>query len=210
MSAWLASDDVDSVKRQLKGAIADWSRAKYLVQHWQAMLWEAETHLYVGEGEDAWMRLARDERRYKASLISRVQLVRAWTLFIRGRSAVASLAGLDETDRRTRLRDARRARRRLGAEKMPWIDVLAAMLAASIASAVNDTAGAERELRHAITLAERAEMALHAAAARHRLGLLLGSESGKALVEEAETIMRARGVRVPARYAQMLVPGRFP
>jgi hypothetical protein len=202
---------VDAVKRQLRGAIAGWSRTKFLVQHWQAMLWEAETHLYVGEGEDAWTRLARDERRYKASLISRVQLVRAWTLFIRGRSAVASLTtGLDETDRRARLRDARRAQRRLAAENMPWIDVLAAMLAASIASAANDKAGAERALRHAIRLAERAEMALHAAAARHRLGLLLGSDSGKALLEEAETIMRARGVRVPARYAQMLVPGSWP
>jgi hypothetical protein len=208
-SAWLASDDVDAARRQLKGAIADWSRGRFLVQHWQAMLWEAETHLYVGNGEDAWMRLAQDELRYAASPIARIQLVRAWTFFIRGRSAIASLPRLDEAEHRTRLRAARRAQRGLAKEGMPWTDALAAILAASIASVANDTARAERELRHAITLAQRAEMALHAAAVRHRLGLLLGSESGKAFLEEAETIMRARGVRVPAGYAQMLVPGSW-
>jgi eukaryotic-like serine/threonine-protein kinase len=209
-AAWLASDDVDGVRRQLKGAIADWSRGRFLVQHWQAMLWEAETHLYVGDGEDAWQRLERDERRYEASWMGRIQLIRAWTLFIRGRSAVASLAGLEEADRDRRLREARGARRELNAEGMPWTDALAAMLGASIASASNDKAGAERELRQAVALAEGAEMALHAAAGRQRLGLLIGGESGKTMRAEAETAMRPRGVRVPMRYVQMLLPGTWP
>ena len=52
-------------------------------------------------------------------------------------------------------------------------------------------------------------MNLHAAAARHRLGLLLGGNQGAAMVDEAEEAMKARGVRVPERYAQMLVPGTW-
>jgi hypothetical protein len=50
-------------------------------------------------------------------------------------------------------------------------------------------------------------MALHAAAARHELGLLIGGEEGGALVREAEETMKTRGVVVPSRYAAMLVPG---
>jgi hypothetical protein len=209
-AAWLASDDAQAARRQLKSAIAGWSKTSFLVQHWQCALWEAETHLYLGEGEQAWQRLARDERRLATSAFARIQLIRSLTLFIRGRSAVASLKSLDGRARRTRLSEARRALGRLKAEAMPYTDALAAMLGASVAKATNDSATAEHELRQAILYAERAEMAVHAAAARYQLGLLLGGRSGSAMLTETETTMRARGVRVPARYAQMLVPGDWP
>jgi hypothetical protein len=52
-------------------------------------------------------------------------------------------------------------------------------------------------------------MPLHGASARHRLGLLLEGEDGAAPCKEAEEAMRSRGVRVPARYAQMLLPGEW-
>jgi len=210
-AAWLASDDVETARRQLKESVAHWSQASYLVQHWQSMLWESETHLYVGEGEAAWQRLERDRDRLttESSLLT-IQLIRAFTTFARGRSAVASLRELADPGRADRLGQARTARRRLAREGMPWIDVLAALLGAAIANASGDGARAQRELRRVIALAGRADMALHGAAARHRLGLLLGSEDGAAALKEAEEAMRARGVRVPARYAQMLLPGEWP
>jgi hypothetical protein len=89
---------------------------------------------------------------------------------------------------------------------MPWTDALAAALEASIAIARQDVGGAEMALRRAIEFADTAEMTVHAAAARHRLGELLGGDAGTALVTGAEEAMRARGVRIPGRYARALVP----
>ncbi len=207
MAAWMAADDVEGARRHLRESIANWSHTRFFVQHWQCMLWETEAHLYSGEGAHAWQRLARDERPLRGSLLLRVQLIRSLTLFVRGRSAVASLEGIGEPERGERLAAAHGAQDRLQRERMPWTDALAAMLAASVAGSSGDAAAAESALRRAIALADAVEMALHAAAARRCLGSLLGGEAGNALVKEAEETMKTRGVRVPARYAQMLVPG---
>jgi hypothetical protein len=52
-------------------------------------------------------------------------------------------------------------------------------------------------------------MPLYAASARHQLGSLLGGSEGSDLVRGAREIMLAAGVRVPERFAQMFVPGRW-
>jgi hypothetical protein len=52
-------------------------------------------------------------------------------------------------------------------------------------------------------------MALHGCSARRQLGVLLAGNDGAAAVELAEEAMKALGVRVPERYAQMLLPGRW-
>jgi hypothetical protein len=173
------------------------------------MLWECELHLYVGEAEQAWQRFTIDERRLAKSSLTSIQLIRAWTLFSRARSAVASIPALDDLGRRERLRHARRAYRRLKREAMPWTSALTALAEAAITSACGDYPAAERALRRAGALADSAEMPLHAAAARHRLGLLLDGEAGAATLKDAEEAMRTRGVRVPGRYAQMLLPGEW-
>jgi predicted lipid-binding transport protein (Tim44 family) len=61
----------------------------------------------------------------------------------------------------------------------------------------------------AIDLAHAAEMALYAAAARYQLGTLLGGENGAALAAAAAQAMRAQDIRMPARFASTLVPGRW-
>jgi hypothetical protein len=50
------------------------------------------------------------------------------------------------------------------------------------------------------------DMALHAAAARHVRGRLLGGTEGTAIAAEAENWMRERGIAQPARIAAVLVP----
>jgi hypothetical protein len=52
-------------------------------------------------------------------------------------------------------------------------------------------------------------MALHEAAARHRLGTLMGGDEGHDLLLQAEADMHERGVSVPDRYAGMLLPGEW-
>jgi hypothetical protein len=83
------------------------------------------------------------------------------------------------------------------------------MLGASIAAESGDAVGAQTALMRAIATAETAEMALHAAASRRQLGVLLGEDGGAAMVRQADEAMQALGVRVPERYARMLLPGRW-
>ena len=52
-------------------------------------------------------------------------------------------------------------------------------------------------------------MSLYAAATRHQLGRALGRDEGGRLVDEAVEAMASEGVRVPERFASMLVPGRW-
>jgi predicted ATPase len=209
MSAWLAADEVVATRRHVREALGQWSKTNFLVQHWQGMLWEAETDLYASEGQQAWDRLARDERALRRSHLLSVQLIRTLTQFIRGRSAIASLDALQGQGRLARLAHAKDAAARLERESMPWAAALASMVTAGVANAAGDPRRSESALRHAIERAEAAEMSLHAAATRHRLGLLLGGDEGAAMVRAAEESMKAKGVRVPERYAGMLMPGHW-
>jgi tetratricopeptide (TPR) repeat protein len=209
MAAWLAADDLEGARKHIRESIHQWSKTRFLIQHWQAMLWEAETDLYAGDGARAWERLARDARALHKSRLLGMQLIRVLTHFARGRAAIVSLGSIPESARRSRLAEARRSRRLLLPKALPWTEPLAAILGACLARTEGDLQGAEKELRRAIKAAEAAEMWLHAAAARRQLGLLLGGAHGSAMVDEAEEAMKERGVRVPERYAHMLVPGSW-
>lgn len=135
------------------------------------------------------------------------QYVRAVTNFARARSAVAT-SHTGNLGRR-RLREANRLGKRLERERTPWIDVLASLVAASVANAEGRLDEARSHLRTAAERAHDADMALHAHAARHRLGTLLGGDEGLALVQQSEERMQAKGVSLPASYVAMLLPGRW-
>jgi hypothetical protein len=203
---WLASDNHAEARRYAHESMAKWTRTRYLLQHWQAMFGEAEIDLYVGDAVAAYARVERDRPAFDKSLLGKVQYVRAVNAFIHGRCAVAS-AHMDPPLRTVRLDEARELAGQIHKENMGWTAPLATILRAGVASVEGDRPGATTLLRSAIDLAERADMFGHAQAARYQLGLLIGSAEGEALVHEAETAMAAQGVRVPVRFACMLVPG---
>ena len=148
-------------------------RRAFSVQHWQAMLWETRGRP-LQRRRRARVGPARARRALAPSHLLSVQLMRAFTHFVRGRSAIASLEGLPEGDRGARLADARRSHELLGREGMPWTAPLAAILQACLANVAGDISRAELALRQAIERSAAAEMSLHADAARFRLGMLLG------------------------------------
>ena len=63
------------------------------------------------------------------------------------------------------------------------------------------------ELAEAVGALDRLEMQLHAAAARRRLGRLVGGEEGSALMARGAAAMAAQLVRSPDRMTALLVPG---
>ncbi len=205
---FLAQDNSSAARRHILDSIAQWAQGGFMLQHWRAMIAEVDVDLYDRQGARAYERLARDARAYKRSMLQVTQYVRAITIFASARSAVA--ASYDAPDlKRRRLREARRQGRRLDHEGLPWILALASLVAAAVANAEGDIAGAGSHLRVAADRAHGADMALHACAARHRLGALLGGDEGQKLIQESEETMRAKGVRAAERYATMLLPGRW-
>ena len=89
------------------------------------------------------------------------------------------------------------------------MSALASLVAAAVADADGDLPAARSHLHAAAAHADAADMSLHACAARHRLGTLLGGDEGRTLARQAEDAMRAKAVQAPARYVGMLVPGRW-
>jgi len=169
---------------------------------------EAEIELYAGDGAKAYERLRRDEAALKKSLLLTVQFIRALTVFARGRVAIASIDAAPE-QKAARLTEARRLARQLERERMGWTAPLASFVAAAAANAGGDRENARAFLRSGIDSAGAADMALYAAAARYQLGRSLGGAEGRDLAARAQDALRAQDIVAPARFATMLVPGRW-
>jgi Cdc6-like AAA superfamily ATPase len=205
---WLAADLPEEARRNAREAIAQWPSTRYVLQHWQLMVGEAEIELYVGNALAAYARVERDATAVRESMLLHTQVLRGKTLFLRGRCAIASLDA-DPALRAMRLAETRRLVRKLERERMPWTAALAAILSAGLASAQGARLRAAELLRRAAQLADAANMSGYANAARHQLGLHLGGDEGRHLAGKAHEAMAAQGVQAPARFASMLVPGRW-
>jgi formate-dependent phosphoribosylglycinamide formyltransferase (GAR transformylase) len=92
---------------------------------------------------------------------------------------------------------------------MAWGQVAARLIRAGAASVRGDSDRAAKHLADAISRADAEQIELFAAAARRRLGVILGGDEGRALVARADAWMVAQSIRDPARMAACLVPG-FP
>jgi eukaryotic-like serine/threonine-protein kinase len=204
----LAADDPEGARRQAREAMAQWSQSGFFVQQWQAMAFEPEIDLYVGDGGAAYDRLTRDLPALRRSLLLNVQFIRALTLYVRGRCAIGSIDS-DPVGRRERVAEARAMSRRLAREGMPWTAPLSAMVKAAAENAAGKRAAAVAALRAAIDRAQLAGMSMHATAARHRLGELLGGEEGQKLMEIALQALRVQGIRDPSRWLAVFLPGRW-
>jgi tetratricopeptide (TPR) repeat protein len=203
--AWLVTDSVQEARDEVRRGMAEWSPRGFHLQHYRALLAEANVELYVGAGASAYERVTRDWAKLKQSFLLRVQYVRADAHFVRARAALASAA--DPAIRQARCAEARRLAKRLAGERMPWTTALAEMISAGATSLEGPPDRAAGLLRAALQCAEQAEMAIHAAAIRHQLGLLVGGEEGRELVAKASDAMKSQGICAPVRFANMLQPG---
>jgi serine/threonine protein kinase len=195
-TVWLVADDADAARRHVRQAMAAWPERGFSVQHYRAMLAEANIELYAGVGPSAYDLVMRRWRPLRRSFLMRVQYLRGDAYFLRGRCAIAA----------SRTADAARCARKLDAERTPWTSVLAALVWAGVAGGQGDRARAVAHLRSALERAEEADMRLHAEVARLRLGDLLGAGEGAAMAGRARAYLIDQGVAQPDRIAAMLAP----
>jgi hypothetical protein len=204
---WLAADDPDEGEREAVQSIERWSQKGFHRQHYSAMLARVQTALYRGDGEAAWRLFAEQQSRLRRSLITRVQVFRVESLYLRARGALAMAAG-NRSSRRF-LSVARAGARRIARERRPWSDPIALLLRAGIAYVEGSPPLALKCLHDAADRFDRADMKLYAAVARRRIGTLQDDAPGRELRRQAEEWMAAQHIKNPVCITRMLAPG-FP
>ena len=150
---------------------------------------------------DEWPALQRSQ-------LLRVQHARTFFLHDRGASALAVLRGgsrgFDARQARAIARDDAHA---LRATAMPYAPGFAALLEAGLALYEGRGERAAQLLRSAIGVLDAHQIGLYAAAARRRLGALVGGEEGRALLAEGDAALYVQGCRNLEAMTEMLVPG---
>jgi hypothetical protein len=204
---WLAADNPDEGEREAVESIERWSQKGFHRQHYSAMLARVQTALYRGDAEAAWRLFAEQQSRLRRSLITRVQVVRIESLYLRGRSALAMAARIKGSCHF--LSVARAGARRIARERRPWSDPVALLLRAGIAYVEGSTPLALRCLHDAADRFDRADMKLYAAVARRRIGAVQDDARGRELQRQAEEWMAAQHIKNPVGMTRMLAPG-FP
>jgi tetratricopeptide (TPR) repeat protein len=208
ITSHLAADDPEGGRRALREGMSQWSQTGFLVQHFQAMAFEPDIDLYLGDGAAAYDRFMRDLPALKRSFLLHVQFVRGITHYAIGRCAIASIAGRP-AQRAARCAESLRMARRLEREKMPWTTALSAMVRACAENASGQIAPAIASLRIAAAASDAAGLGMHATTSRFRLGELLGGREGEALRATALDAIAAEGVRNAPRWVAVYLPGTW-
>jgi hypothetical protein len=200
---WLIGDDPAEARAQAHQAAPGRGRGEpFHLHHYYDMLCHAMIDLYEQKVGDAFARMEAAWPEVERAQLMRIQSVEAECLWLRGTAAVAA-ARHD----RGRLPAALACAEQLDRIGSPYTRVLAAQLRGAWALRRDARGAAIEALRAAIASAEVAEMAAHHAAARLRLGSVLGGAEGRSLTESAETWLRDQGVVDPRRFCNMLSPG---
>lgn len=203
---WLVDDDPAGARAEVNGAMAQWSKQGFHIEHYYELLALTQADLYSGDGARAYARIVDKWPAYRRSLLHLVQMLGAMALQLRARSALAAAGTSNEKD--ALLARATSDARRLARLRVGWATPMAELIQAGVARARRaDDARAASLLRSAVAGFERAEMALYAAAARRCLGRVVGGDEGAALVRAADEWMKEETVKNPQRMAAMLAPG---
>jgi hypothetical protein len=201
----LAADDPEGAHRELSEAMSVWSQQGFQFQHHNAVVAQAQIDLYRGHALAAWDDVSQKQSAYAGSLLMRVQQIRMEVRLLAARCALAAASVAE--DPRPFLHAGEQNAKRLEREQTPEAQAMARLVRAGIAHAKGDACSAVRQLTEAVAGLERAEMQLFAAAARQRLGRIMGGEEGTALVAQADAWMAGQQIRNPDCMAAMLVPG---
>jgi len=129
---------------------------------------------------------------------------------LRGRATVAAARRAPASEKRGLWRAAEKDAAMLRRQLQPPGAPIAATVQAAVHFQRGDVEAAVRGLREAARGFDAAHMALHANAVRRRLGVILGGDEGRALVDAAEARMREQAIVEPARMSALLAPGFGP
>ena len=203
---WIGRDDVAGGRTAVAPISERWSLRGYQIQHWNEMASNALLDLYAGDVREARRRVEEGWVPMSKSLLTKVQIVRFEVHELQARTALAAAKLEKGSERERYLAIAEHHTAKLAREGMGFTDAIAALRRAGIRSARGDTEGAERELRTAVAACDAAELGLHAAAARVRLGELIRGEEGTKLRDTGFAALRAEEIKNADRLIALYAP----
>lgn len=204
--AFLLDDDPDEALRDLERV--DWSPREggYHLQHFWELEARGEIALYASSSRATLSSLEDNFADLARSLLLRVQSVRVRSRWLRARLL---LSAADETEP-TGAEQAETAKlaKQLGKEGIGFATVPSLLVGAAVSlrTAASDEHAVGR-LRGAIEAAEKNDMYLHAAAARLRLGKILGGAEGEMLIAAGLEWFSEQRAANPWRMAETVAPG---
>ncbi len=199
----LASDDVATAQPGEDAILWSPPESGYHIQHYYQYNANVEIALYEGTAAERFDELTRAFQALRASMLFRVQMVRVTALGLHGRLCLAAAMAPNSPDEA--LAQARRMARQLSGEKLGCAQVLGHLLRAGLAP--RNSGRTADQLRRAIDGADRDHLALHAAAARDRLGILVGGVEGHELRALAARYVAEERIAVPELMFETVVPG---
>jgi serine/threonine protein kinase/tetratricopeptide (TPR) repeat protein len=208
---WLVRNDPETARRMANDAIAGWSKRGTIVHTFMDVMAQTGIDLYEAPASDAaWQRVTGRWKSLVSAYMLAYQVGLVQCTELRGRAAVAASRRAPLSRARTLWRAAEKDAAAIAREGPPPAAPFAAMIRASVRHQQGRADDAIRLVREAVLGFDRADMALHAQAARRQLGTLVGGDEGKALVAAADAWMSAQAIVDPARLTAMLAPGLGP
>ncbi len=203
----LDRDGPGRAEEEISGVLSRWTVRGYHLQHYWALLSRVHARLHGPRPEDTLELLRHDWRALKRSFLLKVPAIQSESQILLGRSLLARAATLRGTARREALARVPGHAAALIRGKAAWTRALGALLEAAWLSQTGRVEPARLRLGEAVDQLEACGMRLYAAAARIRLGQMVGGDEGAALTSRGRAFFQRQEVRNEAGMLQVLVPG---
>jgi hypothetical protein len=197
---WLVDDDPGGAREDLKTDSWIAYTQGYHLQHWLELHARVDIAIYEGATMDQKL-LSQHLKRIQRSFVHRVLESRCETAWMVGRLALSE-AIWDPSRRRV----VRGSISKLASYNTHHTRMLARMLRATLAVQEGDLEAAVRDFGEVVAMGEAAHILYVTAAARRRLGTLVGGDEGRALVAVAERWMREAGIKDAERMTHLVSP----
>jgi serine/threonine protein kinase len=205
---WLMRDDVAGARLIADQTFEMCPRQGTHVPHFLDLAARIHIDLYDGDAASAHQRALEWWPRMRRSLLLEVQYVRVAMLDLLGRSTLAHAVAKPGPLGDRLLREVLRIAKRLVRERVAWASALGQVLLAGAATARGEPNEAVvSALTRAAEGLDAADMGLHAAVVRSRLGRAMGGAKGRALVTAMDHWFAAQGVVNPESLSQVILPG---
>lgn len=201
----MVHDEPAKARIEIEDAFAKWSRQGFHIHHFNGYVRTAESHLYEGHGKQSFDIMMTHIMTRKAILHRYIKLGKIRVYDILGRCMLAA-ALEDPKQKKKWLRKAESYAAELGKQTDAWAQPLSLMIKGGICAQLKDLPREIEYCRAALEKFEASSMFMYGAAARRRLGFLIGGAEGMGLIEQAEATMREQGIRNPERWSFFLAP----
>ena len=201
--AWLARDRAEEALSRMERTRWAPTSAGLHMQHWYEEQARGEIGLYTGRPREALERLSPFFNRLKRSYIARVRIHYCLARWLLGRLLLASAINGGENDRAR----VEQLASKLERERISFAKAWALLLRAAVFDQEGDLVRSVDVLRRAIDHGHAHDLPHVAAAARFRLGQILGDAEGGELVASARAWMASQEIKNPERMLEVWAPG---